>query len=409
MGMNEREHATAVSGSPGKKTTPRETFLSVVEQDRLSPDPFLLLLYIINTPTELRGAMQVWRHLGEVLITIRKYFKTTLKAVGLAALIRPLRWIVRHPSPDALAAKIFPGINTKARTARKRFLQSVPPSPLCSSFSEHSLFSCLWTSHANERLQSRFRILQAHFLIAHARVICAQFPIEKWLRSEAPNHRFFQWLYEPGFQIRCFSEPRGEWDACLREAALSLLPLSCTVGDFPARLRSVAESISQAETFFLSEIFQEAKSLGYGRATVSAATEDADEPTAGDLDRYLVSSGLRRIASFLEWGLNPVERELRKGHGKGGNKKGGSKSVGGAGDVDVVHSVPPSSAHAVINEKPPEKADNTDQHDDERDVDEPRLYEIGIAVIESLPIGDQDDSTSDSTVLGVTLEWGGKA
>lgn len=394
---NLKPPASATNKNP---LLPIDRLETLARDDGQTVSVLLNLLWLVSSHFRLRGAIQVWRHLSEILLLVPVAMQTSLNDLGIQTWVPLLEWLLRDPA--RLSQRIFPGEDAKANREQALFLQSAPPNPTLREGRRGSgLYSVLWCSLSVLRLEKQFRILQAHMLVAHIHIMRALFSYDNWKQRNPPDPKFYAWLYLPALQLRHFSESNGEWNSILRDAALSLMPISCPRKEFPARLRAVARTISCAENYFKAELLAEAQAIDSARVSKQNETgashdERSDNGVPGGKAAgnsfHQVSEGLREIANFLDWGLNPIPRDNRTGHGRGGNRKGGSKSIGGAGDT---YGVPVHEETDDTGQPEPETGHEPESGEEDELDQEPGSEEV--------LVGDEDDPDDPPVVLHVML------
>jgi len=194
----------------------------------------------------------------------------------------------------------------------------------------------LWASHPDEKLRELFRRLQGYVLIAHIAVMSDATTFDGWMmEEEEEDSKFYSSLYRPTWLVRRFTQEEDKWS----EVLLSVMRASevRTSADHKATLSSRLCYMDQ------------------GLRMVANTIDETVEPDSDKSKLFLVEErvnpiahALRGIAGFLLRGLDPVHYVKRIRPNARGSNSGGGKTLGGAGDNDVI---PPSEQWSAGNVK----------------------------------------------------------
>lgn len=282
-----------------------ERFEAAAQEDGRNAIALRDLLWRLNIHPELPGLVQVCRHIQEILALLPECLNTNAEAIKFAEWLPILAWISRDP--NQLARRIFPEGTPEGKWLRCRFLESHKNPIVNAEATRHGLHCLLWASHWNDELQRRFRILQAHVLVAYSAVMHHETVFEDWAAGKEPHKGFYVSIYRPGLLVRRFTELGQVWTTTLQK-----IPLRSTFNDMPDQLRTIASEIA------------------------ANWSEQCGESDAIKKEVSRASGSVRGIAGFLNRGLDPAGYVKRTHQNTRGHGKGGGKSKGGAGDTGAL-------------------------------------------------------------------------
>jgi hypothetical protein len=293
--------------------------LAAAEEDNKDPAVLEQLLWLLNTHDRLPGLVQIFRHISEIGKVLYESPETDSLRAQISTWSPLLAWLAKGPEElKKLATRLFPETEAGWELDRNRFIRSTKPNPLFRhGFLDFGLPGALWASHPRPHLQKQYRSLQGQVLNAHIIIAQREFTFSDWQAGLKPNESFRAGQYDATWAVRRFATDEQMWHSRLAE-----IKFECSQSDLIERLGAMADS-------FIYPKLPDALEIDKWRMQQFEHLEHEKEAC---------ESGLRSIASFLDWSVHPDARKKRPGGGGGGGQHSGTSAPhvveGGAGDED---------------------------------------------------------------------------
>jgi hypothetical protein len=330
----------------GKGSSPIENLKSAAKEDERNATTLHQLLWLLNVHPELPGLVQVCRHVREMLLLLPEGVKPSLpkpadsnlgdpsdagvKAPPLDAMIDLLQlnnwipvldWITSDPKN--LAKRVFHTSTSGNERLSQRFLETTRNPIANFGAKRHGLYCMLWASHPAEEFRKPFRLFQTHVLIAHICVMSYATTLDDWVSEKEPSAGFYLSLYRPTWLTRRFTRVKGDWPEALRSVTqIRALPASADQKiSLSSRLRDMSQRLWEA-----ANRIDETPQPDHDKSKSSSQKKGVNA----------TAHSLRGLAGFIERGLDPANYVKRKRSNANGNWNGGGKTIGGAGDTEIV-------------------------------------------------------------------------
>jgi hypothetical protein len=314
MAQNQRdENSSAVLAAYGNR--PVDRLLAAVEQAGQDEAILAEILWLVQAHPELVGFVEICRHLQQILPLVPEVMGLAFDHLAIDTWYPILDWVAKNSV--VLAKQAF-----QDEGLRGKFLRSNGTNPLLGTGAkEHGLCCLLWESHPdrNDAAQQRkFRLLEAHLLLAHAVIVQyeeGQHHV-RWELGAEPYHGFLESLYVPTLAARKFIRRAEVWRSAFR--ALPVLPNT-------------------------QELVKALQPAGAERATSETTSEEEDENVSGKNPDSQLSEARGNMARFLQRALDAetYRKRFREDHGDRETEEGqeteATVSFGDADDTSDRH------------------------------------------------------------------------